>query len=190
MRGIIAVIESVTRDGVIQDCYGLTLPNSTVQVSSNLESGLRSGSGSGPGSVPESGPGSGPRSGMGSGPGSLFNEIGWLERLNAVTDAYHWLIKSKYLTPQQVFSSLQFEVEVEVEVEVVIKAERGSKRKASVLSSSSSEYSSVPKQHERQSSSAEHFDYDSQSDTRPRIFKFLRNFMDACHFKILKGDIE
>ena len=125
---------------------------------------------------------------MGSGPGSLFNEIGWLERLNAVTDAYHWLLKSKYLTPQQLFSSLQFEVEVEVEV--VIKAERGSKRKASVLSSSSSEYSSVPKQHERQSPSAEHFDYDSQSDARPRIFKFLRNFMDACYLKILKGDIE
>ena len=197
MRGIIDVIESVTRDGILQDYYDVTLSRNTVQGPHELESG--SGSGPRSGSSSEFGPGSGIGSCSGPGPkahserespGSLFDEIGWLERLNAVTDAYHWLLKSKYLTPQQIFSSPQ----LEVEVEVVIKAERGSKRKASVLSASSSasasaEGSFVPEKEVRHSSSDSQPCSDSESDARPRIFKFLRNFMDACHVKMLKGDI-
>ena len=75
----------------------------------------------------------------------LSDELKFLERLSAMTDAYHWLLKSGYITPSQLFLSdpqlqlqLQVEVGVDVEVEVVVKKEKGTKRKAKVLEESES----------------------------------------------------
>lgn len=71
----------------------------------------------------------------------LSDELKFLERLSAMTDAYHWLLKSGYVTPSQLFLSdlqLQVEVEVDVGVEVVVKKEKGTKRKAKVLEESES----------------------------------------------------
>ena len=68
-------------------------------------------------------------------------ELKFLERLSATTDAYHWLLKSGYVTPAQLFLSdlqlqVQLDVDVEVSVEVVVKKEKGTKRKAKVLEES------------------------------------------------------
>ena len=71
----------------------------------------------------------------------LSDELKCLERLSAMTDAYHWLLKSGYVTPSQLFLSdpqLQLEVGVDVGVEVVVKKEKGTKRKAKVLEESES----------------------------------------------------
>ena len=67
------------------------------------------------------------------------DELNFLERLNAMTDAYHWLLKSGYVTPTQLFLSdlqLQIHKNVEVSAEVVTKKETGAKRKAKVLEES------------------------------------------------------
>jgi hypothetical protein len=72
---------------------------------------------------------------------TLSDEVKFLERLSATTDAYHWLLKSGYVTPAQLFLSdpqLQLQVDVEVGVEVVVKKEKGTKRKAKVLEESES----------------------------------------------------
>jgi hypothetical protein len=76
---------------------------------------------------------------------TLSDELKFLERLSATTDAYHWLLKSGYVTPAQLFLSdpqlqveVQGNVEVSVEVEVVVKKEKGTKRKAKVLEESES----------------------------------------------------
>ena len=69
------------------------------------------------------------------------DELKFLERLSATTDAYHWLLKSGYVTPAQLFLSdpqLQLQVGVEVDVEVVVQKEKGTKRKAKVLEESES----------------------------------------------------
>ena len=73
----------------------------------------------------------------------LSDELKFLERLSAMTDAYHWLLKSGYITPSQLFLSdlqlqLHLEVGVDVGVEVVVNKEKGTKRKAKVLEESES----------------------------------------------------
>lgn len=101
---------------------------------------------------------------------TLSEESKFLERLSATTDAYHWLLKSGYVTPAQLFLSdpqLQLQVEVEVNVEVVVEKEKGTKRKAKVLEESESigslSNSIVPlKKHDQ------------------LILKSIKNFIRAC----------